>query len=136
MGDKDQKASITAVCDSAALHPEVAMPEHIRRRQATQTIATAPEPCAWLVRTEWPAQLAAQQHQAQAQAPSKAQGQGHDALAQAGEHADADNAAVQGQPWFADPLKGRLMSLADCQKQYPHMQLVRQSMFCSNLLLH
>ncbi len=36
------------------------------------------------------------------------------------------NDAEELQPCFADPVKGSVMSLADCQAKYPHMQLVSQ----------
>ncbi|DBB12185.1 hypothetical protein WJX82_000627 [Trebouxia sp. C0006] len=95
--------------------PELAIPENIRHRQATQTIATAPEPNAWLVRTEWPAQMAALQHGAkhpEQQTPVP-------------RDMHATN-AEELQPCFADPVKGSVMSLADCQAKYPHMQLAAQ----------
>lgn len=99
----------------AAPVPEVAIPDNIRHRQATQTIATAPEPNAWLVRTEWPAQMAALQPGAkhvehQTPVPRDV----------------ASTHAEKLQPCFADPVKGSVMSLADCQAKYPHMQLVSQ----------
>ena len=90
------------------------MPENIRRRQATQTIATAPEPNAWLVRTEWPAHLAAQQHRHNEQGRARP----------VPKSSTAAEAAGDLQPWFADPVKGSVMSLADCQAKYPHMDLV------------
>lgn len=93
--------------------PEVAIPDNIRRRQATQTIATAPEPSAWLLRTEWPAQLAADgQQQRSAPLPH-------------------ESSSIQ--PCFVDPMKGSVMSQADCQERYPHMKMV--SPFGSNALL-
>ncbi len=94
---------------------QVAIPDNIRHRQATQTIATAPEPNAWLVRTEWPAQVAALQHGAknlEHQFPVPRNITSTD--------------AEKLQPCFADPVKGLVMSLADCQAKYPHMQLVSQ----------
>ncbi len=99
----------------AAPVTEVAIPDNIRHRQATQTIATAPEPNAWLVRTEWPAQMAVLQHGAkhlEHQIPEPRDTTSTD--------------AEKLQPWFADPVKGSVMSLADCQAKYPHMQLVSQ----------
>ncbi len=87
---------------SAAPVPEVAA--NIKRRQATQTIATAPEPSAWLLRTEWPAQLAADACQ--------------DPTIQLS-HADRTL-----QPCFVNPLKASVMSQEECQKQHPHMRMV------------
>jgi hypothetical protein len=100
---------------AAAPVPEVAIPDNIRHRQATQTIATAPEPNAWLVRTEWPAQMAALQHGAKHLE--------HQILVPT-DFTSSD--AEELQPCFADPVKGSVMSLADCQAKYPHMQLVSQ----------
>ncbi len=97
--------------------PEVAIPDNVRHRQATQTIATAPEPNAWLVRTEWSAQMAPLQ-----------QGAKH-LEQQAPVPMVPDNNSTNAeelQPCFADPVKGSVMSLADCQAKYPHMQLVSQ----------
>lgn len=89
---------------SAAPVPEVAIPANIRRRQATQTIATAPEPAAWLLRTEWPAQFAIDACQDPAlQLP------------------DANSSL---QPCFVNPLKASVMSQEECQKQNPHMRMV------------
>jgi len=107
--------SCKGVLLAAAPVPELAIPDNIRHRQATQTIATAPEPNAWLVRTEWPAQMAALQHGAkhpEQQTPVP-------------RDMHATN-AEELQPCFADPVKGSVMSLADCQAKYPHMQLVSQ----------
>ena len=90
--------------------PEVAIPENIRRRQATQTIATAPEPNGWLVRTEWPAYWAAQNGQTVQPA--------HRTLS-------VHTSVNEMQPCFVDPVKGLVMTLAECQQKYPHMQLVK-----------
>lgn len=100
---------------AAAPVPEVAIPDNIRHRQATQTFATAPEPNAWLVRTEWPAQMAALQ--------PGAKHPEHQTLVP--RDVNLTN-AQELQPCFADPVKGSVMSLADCQAKYPHMQLVSQ----------
>ena len=102
---------------AAAPVPEVAIPDNIRHRQATQTIATAPEPNAWLVRTEWPAQMAVLQH--------GVKHPDHQSLV------PRNTTAEELQPCFADPMKGSVMSLADCQAKYPHMQLVSQ--WCCHL---
>ena len=100
---------------AAAPVPEVAIPDNIRHRQATQTIATAPEPNAWLVRTEWPAQMAALQH-----------GVKHLEHHTPVPRTTTSTNVKELQPCFADPVKGSVMSLADCQATYPHMQLVSQ----------
>lgn len=91
-------------CVSAAPVPEVVTPANIKRRQATQTKATAPEPAAWLLRTEWPAQLAADACQDPTlQLPG------------------ADSSLP---PCFVNPLKASVMSQEECQKQNPHMRMV------------
>ncbi|KAL3151872.1 hypothetical protein ABBQ38_012834 [Trebouxia sp. C0009 RCD-2024] len=83
--------------------PEVVTPANIKRRQATQTKATAPEPAAWLLRTEWPAQLAADACQDPTlQLPG------------------ADSSLP---PCFVNPLKASVMSQEECQKQNPHMRM-------------
>ena len=88
------------------------MPDNIKRRQATQTIATAPEPSAWLLRTEWPAQLAADAHQ--------------DCTV----HPHGGDSTLQSPPWFVNPMKATVMSQEDCQTLYPHMKLVSHVTEC------
>ena len=94
----------------AAPVPQVEVPEAIRRRQATQTIATAPEPVGWLVRTEWSAQL-------------RTIPRDHLSV---GSESQVSSSVQQGQQqaWFADPRKGTVMSFAETQQQFPHLQMV------------
>lgn len=99
---------------AAAPVPQVEVPEAIRRRQGTQTIATAPEPVNWLVRTEWPAQLSS----------AEQQGSSTDVAGQ-----DSSRLSPkQQQAWFADPRRGIVMSLAETQQQFPHLQMVGQEL--------
>lgn len=97
----------------AAPAPQVEVPDAIRRRQATQTIATAPEPINWLVRTEWSAQLSS----TTLQQPSS----------NLAPQDSSNQAQLQDQAWFADPRKGIVMSAAGVQQSLPHLQLVRHS---------
>lgn len=100
------------ICLSTVPVPEVAVPDNIRRRQATQTIATAPEPSAWLLRTEWPAQLAACSHQ-----DGNVQFQGA-------------YSSLQSPTLFVNPMKATVMVQEECQKQYPHMKMVSHDTQC------
>lgn len=106
-----ERASGDRLHADAAPAPQVEVPEAIRRRQATQTIATAPEPINWLVRTEWSAQLSS----TTLQQPSR----------NLDPQDSSNQAQLQDQAWFADPRKGSVMSAADVQQSLPHLQMVR-----------
>ena len=82
-----------------------------------QTIATAPEPVNWLVRTEWPAQLS---HMHQQHLSNNQNAQDSNRVDSGQQHA-----------WFADPRKGTVMSYAETQQLFPHLQMVSHS---SNLV--
>lgn len=101
----------------AAPVAQVEVPETIRKRQAMQTIAGAPEPVNWVVRTEWPAQV---QHNRMQQAALHAT---QAPLPESG----ALQQLEQQQCCFADPRRGTVMSYAECQQAFPHLQMVREA---------